>query len=211
MKPSKISFMYATVICCVSFGLAGCTHFSTPVSNPDNDSISRQSPEQGEEMLSDNAKAKRNAWKEKTFEEFKAQTFKEPFEGGKYIVNGDTPILDEKHLEEFFARIQGRAGLIINQVNGLDTAWNSVEKRQLTYCVSTDFGQNYNAMVSDIKAAADAWEAVAAVDYIHVAGEDASCTASNPNVLFDVRPVNVNGQYLARAFFPDEPRSGAIY
>ena len=62
-------------------------------------------------------------------------------------------------------------------------------------------------MVSDVQSAGGAWEAVAAVDFIHVAGEDDSCTASNPNVVFDVRPVNVNGQYLARAFFPDEPRS----
>jgi serine protease len=125
-------------------------------------------------------------------------------------VNGDTPIMDEKHLKEFFDRIQGRAMpnmLTINQVNGQDTAWNSVEKQLLTYCVNTAFGQNCETMKDDIRAAADAWEAVAAVKYIYVAGEDASCIASNPNVLFDVRPVNVNGQYLARAFFPDEPRS----
>ncbi len=96
--------------------------------------------------------------------------------------------------------------LTINQVNGVDTAWNNVEKRQLTYCVSTTFWQNYNAMVADMKVAAEAWEAVATVDYIHVAGKDGACTASNQNVLFDVHPVQVNGQYLARAFFPDEPR-----
>jgi hypothetical protein len=209
MKRHCFSFTCAAVICCLSLGLGACSHqpHSTPTPNPIVDSGHRVSPEQGQILLEDNAKAQREAWKEKTFEEFKAQTFKEPFEGGKYIVNGDTPILDEKRLKEFFDRIQGRAGLTINQVNGQDTSWNSVEKRQLTYCVSTTFGQNYDTMVADIKAAADAWEAVSAVDYIHVAGEDASCSASNPNVLFDVRPVNVNGQYLARAFFPDEPRS----
>jgi len=209
MKRPRFSFTNVAVICCMGFGLAACSHHPHSTSTPPSvvDSGPRNTPEQGQTLLEDNAKAQREIWKEKTFEDFKAQTFKEPFEGGKYIVNGDTPILNEKHLKEFFDRIQGRAGLTINQVNGQDTAWNSVEKRQLTYCVSTTFGQNYDAMVVDIKAAADAWEAVAAVDYIHVAGEDASCTASNPNVLFDVRPVNVNGQYLARAFFPDEPRS----
>ncbi len=209
MKPLQFFFTHAAVICCVGFGLAACSHqeHSTPTPIPIVESGPRNTPEQGQALLEDNATVQRESWKEKTFEEFKAQTFKEPFEGGKYIVNGDTPILDDKHLREFFDRIQGRAGLTINQVNGQDTAWNSVEKRQLTYCVSTTFGQNYDAMVADIKAAADAWESVAAVDYLHVAGEDGSCTASNPNVLFDVRPVNVNGQYLARAFFPDEPRS----
>ncbi|MEX2490205.1 MAG: matrixin family metalloprotease [Nitrospirales bacterium] len=211
MKRPRFSFTQATVICCMSFGLAACSHqnHSTPTPPSIVDSVPRNTPEQGQTLLEDNAKAQREIWKGKTFEEFKTQTFKEPFEGGKYIVNGDTPIMDEKHLKEFFDRIQGRAMphmLTINTVNGQDTAWNSVEKRQLTYCVSTTFGQNYDAMVADINAAADAWESVAAVDYIHVSGEDASCTASNPNVLFDVRPVNVNGQYLARAFFPDEPR-----
>jgi hypothetical protein len=49
---------------------------------------------------------------------------------------------------------------------------------------------------------------VADVAFVHVASQDATCTASNPNVVFDVRPVNVNGQYLARAFFPNEPRPG---
>ena len=209
MKRPLMTFARAAAICCVSIGFAACSHQPHATSPPDPiaDTGPKVNPEQGKTLLEDNAKVQREIWKSKTFEDFKAQTFKEPFEGGKYIVNGDTPVLDEKHLKEFFDRIQGRAGLTINQVNGQDTAWNSVEKRQLTYCVSTTFGQNYDAMVADMKAAAEAWEAVAAVDYIHVAGEDGACTASNQNVLFDVRPVNVNGQYLARAFFPDDPRS----
>ena len=213
MKRHYFTFIRAVVICSLLFGLGACTHQprSTPSTpNPMEDSGPRVNPEQGKTLLEENAKAQRERWKDKTFEEFKAQTFKEPFEGGKYIVNGDTPILDEKHLKEFFDRLQGRSvpvKLTINQVNGVDTAWNNVEKKQLTYCVSTTFDHNYDAMKADMKAAADAWEAVAAVDFIHVPVEDALCTASNPNVLFDVRPVNVNGQYLARAFFPDDPRS----
>lgn len=66
------------------------------------DSGPRMTPEQGQALLEENAKVQRESWKNKTFEEFKAQTYKEPFEGGKYIVNGDTPIMDEKHLKEFF-------------------------------------------------------------------------------------------------------------
>ncbi len=208
MKHPLMTFARAAAICCVSVGFAACSHqtHSTSPSNPIVESGHKANPEQGKTLLEDNAKVQRETWKSKTFEEFKAQVFKEPFEGGKFIVNGDTPVIDEKHLKEFFDRIQGRAGLTINQVNGVDTAWNNMEKQQLTYCVSTTFGENYDAMVADMRAAAEAWEAVAAVDYIHVGGEDGACTASNQNVLFDVRPVNVNGQYLARAFFPDEPR-----
>jgi hypothetical protein len=93
------------------------------------------------EILSDNAKTKRDAWKDKTFEEFKSQVYQEPFEGGKYIVNGDTAIVDEKHLQEFFeTRIKeefqpatgGPVKLTVHQVNGQDAVWNSTEKRLLT-------------------------------------------------------------------------------
>ena len=215
MKRPRFSFTHATVICCMSFGLAACSHHhSTPP--PGVDTGPKNSPEQGMEILSDNAKAKRDAWKDKTFEEFKSQVYQEPFEGGKYIVNGDTAIVDEKHLQEFFeTRIKeefqpatgGPVKLTVHQVNGQDAVWNSTEKRQLTYCVSTSFGNQYGQMVADMQAATGAWEAVANVDFIHVGGQDGSCTASNSNVAFDVRPVNVNGQYLARAFFPNEPRS----
>ena len=44
------------------------------------------------------------------------------------------------------------------------------------------------------------------VDFIHVPAQDAGCDASNANVLFDVRPVDVDGEYLARAFFPGDQR-----
>ncbi|MDX1412430.1 MAG: matrixin family metalloprotease, partial [Nitrospirales bacterium] len=220
MKLIRFALLSMLLPLCAVLSSGGCaTHSSPPPSTPrPADSGPKNSPEQGQELLSENAKEKREAWKDKTFAEFKAQVYKEPFEGGKYIVNGDTTIVDEKHLEEFFnMRIKEdfqpatgsgfRVKLTVHQVNGQDAVWNSVEKRQLTYCVSKAFGNNYNQMVSDMQAAGGAWEAVANVDFIHVAGQDDNCTASNANVVFDVRPVNVNGQYLARAFFPNEPRS----
>ena len=79
-------------------------------------------------------------------------------------------------------------------------------QRRLTYCVSTDFGARYGQVVGDMDEAASAWEAAANVDFVHRDAEDGDCDASNPNVVFDVRPVNANGRYLARAFFPNEPR-----
>src|SRR5262249_43794986 len=134
----------------------------------------------------------------------------------KYIVNGDTPILNDKQLEEFFERIKSdmrhplglsSVELSVNQVNGQDTVWNSVNKRQLTYCVSPTFGARHAQVVQAMQAATSAWEAVANVKYAYSAAQDANCTANNQQVVFDVRPVNVNGQYLARAFFPNEPRA----
>src|SRR5687767_4050331 len=51
------------------------------------------------------------------------------------------------------------------------------------------------------------WAKPGAVGCVDGSARGASCNAANPNVVFDVRPVNVNGQYLARAFFPNEPRT----
>ena len=132
-------------------------------------------------------------------------------DGGKYIVNGDTPIVDRKHLQEFFENsvqkpVRIERGLIVNVSGGVDTAWTDSDKRNLTYCVSMAFGARHNQVVSAMTAAGDAWEAVADIDFIHADAQDNSCTATNNQVVFDVRPVS-GASYLARAFFPNDARS----
>ena len=76
-----------------------------------------------------------------TFDEFLTQTYLEPWEGGVYIVNGDTAIGNTKKLQEFHAQLYGNAGALIVHRNGnADAAWNSTERKNLTYCVSNQFG-----------------------------------------------------------------------
>ena len=161
------------------------------------------------------AEVKRIKFMNLSFEEFKRDTYKEPFEGGKYIVNGDTPVFNEKSLREFFDKKVKNKGidmgtdvpeLIVHQVGGLDAIWSQFEQRNLTYCVSPKFDLNYDLVVQEMEKATKAWEDVADVNFIHLTSEDNNCTPSNDRVVFDVRPVNVNGQYLARAFFPNENR-----
>ena len=145
-----------------------------------------------------------------TFDDFKATVYKEPWEGGKYIVNGDTPIIDEKQLLEFYeqsVKARPQARLILHQVSGMDAKWNQQQKQRLTYCVSQTFGPRHGRVVQDMENATREWEQSAAVDFVHEAAHDANCTAANTAVVFDVRPVNVDGEYLARAFFPNEPRA----
>jgi serine protease len=162
------------------------------------------------------AEAKRGKSAAMSFEEFKASVYKEPFEGGKYIVNGDTPIASEKLLREFYEHnVKNKpaeptgdvAELLVHQVGGLDAVWNASQKHRLTYCVSTTFGQRHDKAAAAMKAATEAWEAVADVDFHYLAAEDGNCTPANNAVLFDVRPVDAGGQYLARAFFPNEGRA----
>jgi serine protease len=193
--------------------VAGC---ATSGSSPAPGAAGAPSLDEAQAIARAAARADRERFRGMSFEQFEAAVYKEPFEGGKYIVNGDTPIADRKHLQEFFenqvqreppvAREGGTAKLIVNQVGGLDTIWNGVQRQALTYCVSTAFGPRYNQVVTDMAAATGTWEQVANVNFAHLANQDASCTASNGDVVFDVRPVDVGGEYLARAFFPNEPR-----
>ena len=182
------------------------------------------------------AAAARAQWKNKTFDDFKASVVKECGENGKFIVNGDVAFSDEKHLREFFEQVQeklppaapteitvdgrkivvsalaikatdGSAALTVNTLLGEETLWSSAQKKMLTYCVSSRFNSKHDAVVADMEAAAGAWEAVSDIDFQYVSAQDASCTAVNGAVVFDVRPVDVGGDYLARAFFPNEPRA----
>lgn len=154
----------------------------------------------------------------KSFEAFRKSVTKEPFQYGKYIVNGDTPILDIKELEQFYKeQIVARSGntsdeFAIMRKNGVDIIWDDQKKKSLTYCVSNvptasgGFGDHYDAVVAAMAEAAKAWEQAADVKFVHVAAEDFKCNATSAKVMFDVRPVKM-GAYLARAFFPNDPRT----
>lgn len=167
--------------------------------------------EEGLEFLEKAAENSRKEKAELTFEEFKKSVYKEPFEGGKFIVNGDVAISNEKELYIFFTesvqkKKEPQAIFTIYNVGGLDKVWSNSEKRALTYCISSkEFGPRYPKVVASMEQATGAWETVADINFIHLSAEDESCDASNSEVVFDVRPVNY-GAYLARAFFPNELR-----
>jgi MYXO-CTERM domain-containing protein len=138
-----------------------------------------------------------------SFEEWKAKQFREP--SGLYIVDGDTPIRSEERLYEIWAGTQPGA-LAVYSVGGQDVKWTATQRKQLSYCVSDTFGANKAKVVQAMQGAAEGgWEMMADVDFIYRPELDASCNV-NTAVAFDVNPVNANGQYLARAFFPDTPR-----
>lgn len=171
-------------------------------------------PEEGNALLAENAREAREASRGLTFEEFRDQTlFLE--ETGKYYVNGDVPINNEKQLREFWLLNIANEPVSpdgdVNEfavitVGGLDQIWPEDTRHALTYCVSTDFGFRHPTVVADMEGAAAALEAVGDLDFHYIASQDAFCDQFNPNVLFDVRPVNAGGEFLAAAFFPNDPR-----
>lgn len=140
-----------------------------------------------------------------TFEELAAQTAREPGTDA-YVVDWDMIVRGEDELRAFYDQFQ-QGALAIYSNGGVDVRWNATQRKQLTYCVSNAFGAHKQAVVEALKTAHDAgWETFADVDFTYVPAEDASCTASNTNVLFDVSPI-ASAPYSARAFFPNEPRA----
>lgn len=143
-----------------------------------------------------------------TWEEFLGVIYQEP-DTGIYIVNGDTPIEGYRELQQFYYDYVQQGQLIVHRANGVDAKWSDAQKLNITYCISSSsFGSSkYNTVVSAMNSATGAWEAAANVNFVHSSGQDSNCTASNNNVVFNVRLVNSGGQYLARAFFPNQGRS----
>jgi hypothetical protein len=140
-----------------------------------------------------------------SWEQFRARVYQEPATG-TFIVDWDRPIRGEEALFEFWASLQPGALSIYN--NGQDIKWNATQKLNLTYCVSDTFGAQKAAVVAAMQQATDlGWEKMADVNFVHLTAQDATCTAANNGVLFDIRPVNSGGQYLARAFFPNDARA----
>lgn len=140
-----------------------------------------------------------------TWETFRAGVYQEP-DTGLFIVDWDRPIRGEAALYEFWASLHPGALSIYN--NGTDIKWNTTLKKNLTYCVSDQFGAQKQLVVTAMQKATEmGWERMADVDFKYLAAQDATCTAANTNVLFDIRPVNSGGQYLARAFFPNDQRA----
>ncbi len=139
------------------------------------------------------------------FEDFLAQTYCEP-DSDVCIVEGDFAIPGgEAGLREYFdSKYAAPGGLTVFRENDVDKLWNTIERRNLTYCVSsTEFtADQYLEMIAEMAAATAEWEAVAYVDYRHVPEQDASCVVGNPHVKFAVTNAPSDAPYIARAFFP---------
>ncbi len=142
-----------------------------------------------------------------SFEEYRAaaSAHREPGTGA-YIVDGDIVLHGDDALHRHWSRTQ-QGALTIYSVNGVDVKWDDVQKLNLSYCVSDSFGTMKQTVITAMaQASDDGWSKFANVRFVYVPAQDATCTAVNPNDLFDVRPVDSHDQYLARAFFPDDTR-----
>ncbi len=140
-----------------------------------------------------------------SFEAFRADVVQD--EEGVFIYDGDLTAQDEAGLRRLYEELFPAEGaLIVQNVGGSDRIWSATQKHQLTYCVSRTFGTRHAAVVAAMAEATDDWMMAADVSFQYLSEEDDNCTASNPRVLFDIRPTSTTS-YLARAFFPGYSRS----
>jgi hypothetical protein len=122
-------------------------------------------------------------------------------------VDGDL-VFDEAGLQQYYNRWFAAAGIAPENLSpmGATTRWPFPDSMSISYCISTDFGDNLAVVEAAMQVATASWSARVGIQYVYLAGEDASCDANNTNVTFDVRPVS-GGGYAAVSFFPDTPRS----
>ena len=148
-----------------------------------------------------------------TFGEFQASTFRDV--AGQYVVNGDETIGSTSLLRDYYDEMVAsyEAGgepsteLIINRIYGVDDKWSATTARNLTYCVSNNFGTQKTNIVNAMANGAAQWAAASSgVNFTYVPSADSNCRTTNNAVLFSVEPTYTT-QYIARAFFPSSSDS----
>jgi serine protease len=139
-----------------------------------------------------------------SFDEFLSTVYQEP-DTGMYIVDGDTPIETMDDLAEFYSRHVRGGALTVYSVEdeaqgSFDDIWGDDFRSNLTYCVSSAFGDRQGVVARAMAIATGDWEAAADVDFQDL-GSPTCDAAAREKALFMVVPAS-GASYLARAFFP---------
>jgi hypothetical protein len=123
-----------------------------------------------------------------------------------FIVEWDLAVTEEElrsRYDRYVRQMQGidevSEPLAVNLWFGIDDVWMPNEQRNLTYCVTNDFGSYKTRAINEMFSATSDWQRRVNVNFTHVSAHDGNCSNANPNVTFAVRPWNGNG---ACAFFP---------
>ena len=124
-----------------------------------------------------------------------------------YVVEWDVPVSSLDELREYYDYYWGTSDryqtktspLLVNQYDGEDDMWDEDDSKHLTYCVSTDFGTDYDRAVSEMNTAASDWSNTFDLRLIYDSSHDENCSNANTDITFSVRPWSLGG---ACSFFP---------
>lgn len=100
-----------------------------------------------------------------------------------------------------------RSALVAVTMNGKLVRWKP--GTILSYCVLKQTFANdddYNLVVANMKQATWDWEKVCGVKFEYKPELDQSTTTKPAGVLFPVRAIDAQGQFIAAAFFPTDPK-----
>lgn len=136
-----------------------------------------------------------------SFEEFLDFIYCEP-DSDICIVQGDVPLNGLEEQRAFYERLIGGQALTVFSVDSVDSLWDTQKRFDLTYCISSEFGERKAEVATAMREATEEWEALAHLDFRRLEDEEDNCTERNPRVVFDVAPSPEFAFYLARAFFP---------
>jgi hypothetical protein len=141
--------------------------------------------------------------KRTSFEAFKTQTYDPGL--GAFLVEEDL-VLDESALNQYYDEhvVDDGALAVFVSSSGVDRVWNSSEKSNLTFCVSRDFGADYDRVLGAVLAATSSWENAIDVNFVHAARQDGSCTSTGSGVRVPVRKANADATFLGAS----GPRGG---
>jgi hypothetical protein len=147
-----------------------------------------------------------------TWEDFLARTERLLEDPAQFVVDGDILLSSEAELrahyeawlEQEFAQTEGQS-LTVLRALGADVIWPSARRMNLTFCISNAFGSRKAAVVTAMNQATSSWSARVAVRFRYVPAQDATCTNTNNNVLFNVVPST--GSFFASSFFPNSARA----
>jgi len=170
-----------------------------------------------ESSTADDAAAKWEAFRANppmTWTAFRATVDREADAPYRFIVDGDIALNSEAELrahydrwleQQFDASIGGSALTVLTSL-GADVIWPTAQRDNLTYCVSNKFGSRKAAMVTAMGQATKSWSDRIGVTFRYVPAQDANCTSSNNNVLFNVS-LSTTGSFFGMAFFPNDARA----
>lgn len=103
---------------------------------------------------------------------------------------------------------EGRSSLVGVTSNGKLVRWKP--GLVLTYCVLRNTfasQERYDQAVAGMKQATWAWENTCGIKFQHKSELDGSATTKPAGVIFTVREIDAGGQFIASAFFPNDPKN----
>ncbi|MFU8806857.1 MAG: matrixin family metalloprotease [Bradymonadaceae bacterium] len=144
-----------------------------------------------------------------SFEEFMKYVYCEP-DTTVCVIDGDLAIGGgEEGLRRYYEeRIElAHSALTVMNLHSVDSVWDKIQRFNLTYCVSDDFGDRKQEVIDVMDESARQWEEFAHVRFVYKAEEDHRCDNKNNRVVFNVSAAPSGSWYIARAFFPEYDRA----